>query len=87
METTIHTTSPIADKDVTRLPPHQLRQKERASICWSLLPLWGSLPWGLVAITSKDPQLIHMMKTHSGTHRWLPPSLDVLGQSVMEAPL
>ena len=87
MEATSHTTSPIAEEDLIDVLPHHLKQKERASICWSLLPLWGSLTWGPAAITTEDPQLIHMMTTYSRTHRWLPCSLDVPGPSVLEAPL
>ena len=87
MQTTTHTVSPIAEEDVTRCTT-PLSETERES--WYLLVVTayvGQLNWDLATITTKDPQLIHMMKTHSGTHGWLPHSLDVLGQSVMEAPL
>ena len=87
METTTHTASPVVEEDMTRLPLHHLEQKERTSTSWLLLPLWGSLTWDPAVITTKDPQLIHLRKTCFETHRWLPCSLDLPGQSVMEAPL
>ena len=87
MEATTHTTSPIAEEDLTRCTAPHLKQKERAVICWSLLPPWGSLTWGPVVITTKDPQMIHMMTTFSRTHRWLPHSLDVPGPLVFEVSL
>ena len=68
------------------VPPHHLEQKEKTGTWWSLLPLWSSSAWGLVAIVPKSPQLTYLRETHSKTHRWLPCSLGHPGQSVMEVP-
>ena len=87
MEASTHTTSPIAEEDVTRCTtPLSGTEGEN----WYLLFITasvGQLNWDLVAIIPKDPQLVHMRKTCSGTHGWLLPSLDLPGQSVMEVPL
>ena len=53
METTTHTASPVAEKTWLDVLLHHLEQKERTSACWSLLPLWGSLTWDPVAITTR----------------------------------
>ena len=39
METTTHTTSPIAGEEVARCITSHLEQNERTGTCWSLLPL------------------------------------------------
>ena len=87
METTTHTTSLDAEKDMTRCTT-LLSETEKDN--WYLLVITasvGQLNLAPEVMVPKDPELIYMMKTHSGICRWLPPSLDLPGQSVMEAPL
>ena len=87
METTTHTTSPIADEDVVRCtnPPSGTEREN-----WYLLVITASVGQLSLGPGGNNPERSRTDSPSGNTfqtHRWLPSSLGQPGQSVMGAPL